>query len=60
MAKHMSDSTVTYIQIKELLEGFLDILKHSPNKTLRDKTIQYVYEYIEEKQSNETYLPGFD
>ncbi|CAD8084384.1 unnamed protein product [Paramecium primaurelia] len=60
LAKHMSDSTVTYVQIKDLLEGFLDILKHSPNKTLRDKTIQYVYEYIEEKQANETYLPAFD
>ncbi|CAD8098734.1 unnamed protein product [Paramecium sonneborni] len=60
MAKHMSDSTVTYIQVKELIDGFLDILKHSPNKTLRDKTIQYVYEYIEEKQSNETYLSAFD
>ncbi|CAD8099344.1 unnamed protein product [Paramecium sonneborni] len=60
MAKHMSDSTVTYIQVKDLLDTFLDILKHSPNKTLRDKTIQYVYEYIEEKQSNETYLQAFD
>jgi len=49
MAKHMSDSTVTYVQVKDLLEGFLDILKHSPNKTLRDKTIQYVYEYLEER-----------
>ncbi|CAD8068233.1 unnamed protein product [Paramecium primaurelia] len=60
MAKHMSDSTVTYVQVKDLLEGFLDILKHSPNKTLRDKTIQYVYEYLEERQANESYLPAFD
>ncbi|CAK85815.1 unnamed protein product (macronuclear) [Paramecium tetraurelia] len=60
MAKHMSDSTVSYVQVKELLEGFLDILKHSPNKTLRDKTIQYVYEYIEERQAQESYLPAFD
>ncbi|CAD8165665.1 unnamed protein product [Paramecium octaurelia] len=60
LAKHMSDSTVTHVQVKDLLEGFLDILKHSPNKTLRDKTIQYVYEYIEERQKNENYLPAFD
>ncbi|KAM3141050.1 hypothetical protein pb186bvf_006851 [Paramecium bursaria] len=51
MEKFINEQT-THQQIQEALNPFLETIRDSPNKSIREKLIQFIFEYLKENSQN--------